>query len=106
MTAGFGPEEYLLRRAPRGDFKVKVNVYNVDTLNPNGATTVTARVIHDFGRPSQREELLDLELSPDARSSGGVLLGKVSFAPLNFAKPSPPVAVQPAVPGTVPQALQ
>jgi hypothetical protein len=81
MTAGFGPEEYLLRRAPRGDFKVKVNVYNVDTLNPNGATTVTARVIHDFGRPSQREELLDLELSPDVDSSGGLLLGKVSFAP-------------------------
>jgi len=36
MTSGYGPEEYLLRRAPNGTFTVRANVYAADRINPNG----------------------------------------------------------------------
>jgi hypothetical protein len=62
MTSGYGPEEYLLRRAPDGRFALSVNVYSSDQLNPNGKTTVTARLIHHFGRPDEHTEMLDIEL--------------------------------------------
>jgi hypothetical protein len=65
MTNGFGPEEYLLRRAPDGRYEIDVNVFATDRINPNGATTVTARLIRDFGRPTEHTELLDLELGPE-----------------------------------------
>jgi hypothetical protein len=78
MTFGFGPEEYLLRRAPDGRFSVDVNVFAADRLNPNGATSVTARLIHDFGRPGERTEMLDLELDPD--DEGAVPLGAFILA--------------------------
>jgi hypothetical protein len=74
MTAGFGPEEYLLRRAVPGEYVVSVNVYATDSINPNGTTVITMRLIRDFGRESQAEETIEVELEPD--DSGEKLIGK------------------------------
>jgi hypothetical protein len=65
MTQGFGPEEYLLRRAIPGAYEVRANIFSSDRLNPNGAQRVTARIIRDFGRATEREEIVDLEILPD-----------------------------------------
>jgi uncharacterized protein YfaP (DUF2135 family) len=73
MTDGFGPEEYLLRRAPDGRYQICVQVFATDRINPNGVTTVTARLIRDFGRPTEHTELLDLELGPE--QAGEMKLG-------------------------------
>jgi hypothetical protein len=79
MTQGFGPEEYLLRRAAPGVYTVRVNTFATDRLNPNGATTVTARLIRNFGRANEQEELVDLEVLPG--SSGERLIGRITLAP-------------------------
>ena len=65
MTQGFGPEEYLLHRALSGTYEVRANVFASDRINPNGAQRVTARIIRDFGRPSEHEEVIDIELLPN-----------------------------------------
>jgi len=90
MTDGYGPEEYLLRRAPAGTFTVRADVYSSDELNPNGASRITARLIRNFGRPDQKEELVEIELLPE-RESGQAdqdsdeedddvrLIGKIRF---------------------------
>jgi hypothetical protein len=79
MTDGYGPEEYLLRRAPHGDYEVRADVYSSDSINPNGAQRVTARIIRDFGRANEREEVIDIELLPtddeDERRVGTVTFG-------------------------------
>jgi hypothetical protein len=64
MTQGYGPEEYLLRRAPAGSYTVKANVYAADRINPNGASRITARLIRDWGTAEEREEVVDVELLP------------------------------------------
>jgi uncharacterized protein YfaP (DUF2135 family) len=79
MTQGFGPEECLLRRAPNGTFEIRANVFAVDRLNPNGASTVTARVVYDYGRPTERTERRDIELAPSQGNEKPVLVGKVVF---------------------------
>ena len=76
MTRGYGPEEYLLRRAPPGTYTVQADVFSVDRLNPNGASRITAHLIHDFGRVSEREEVIDLELLPDEEDDTR-LIGKL-----------------------------
>ncbi|HYI40733.1 MAG TPA: VIT domain-containing protein [Allosphingosinicella sp.] len=76
MTQGYGPEEYLLRRAPRGIFTVKANVYASDRLNPNGGSRITAHLIRDFGRANEREEVVDLEVLPGDRA-GERLIGRM-----------------------------
>lgn len=75
MTQGFGPEQYLLRRAPNGTYVVSANVYASDRLNPNGATVITARLFRDYGRATQSEEVVDVELTPDER--GEKLIGRL-----------------------------
>jgi uncharacterized protein YfaP (DUF2135 family) len=74
MTAGFGPEEYMLRRALPGEYRISVNVYASDAINPNGTTVVTAHLLRNFGRPNQHEETMELELAPD--DSGEKLIGR------------------------------
>jgi hypothetical protein len=54
-----------MRRAPAGQYEIRANVFAADRLNPNGAQRVTARIIRDFGRASEREEIVDIELMPD-----------------------------------------
>jgi hypothetical protein len=65
MTSGYGPEEYLLRRAPEGTFTVRADVYSADRINPNGASRITARLIRNFGRADEKEELVEIELLPE-----------------------------------------
>jgi hypothetical protein len=74
MTAGFGPEEYMLRRAIPGEYRISVNVYASDVINPNGTTVVTAHLLRNFGRANQHEETMELELAPD--DSGEKLIGR------------------------------
>jgi len=69
MTSGYGPEEYLLRRAMPGEYVISVNVYASDVINPNGTTVVTAHLVRDFGRPQQREETMELELQAGAEGN-------------------------------------
>lgn len=75
MTDGYGPEEYLLRQAATGTYAVTVNVFARDQIKPNGATVVVARLIRDFGRPTQREESIQIELSDE--DSGTVRVGRL-----------------------------
>jgi len=81
-TDGSGPEQYLLRRAPAGGIGVKAEIYSDDPINPNGTARVIARFIRDFGRPNEREEMLEVELLPqkeseDADDSDAVPVGTV-----------------------------
>ena len=73
MTQGYGPEQYLLRVAPGGDYTVRANVYAADQLNPNGATVIRARLFRDWGRPTQTEEVLEIELKKD--DTGAQMVG-------------------------------
>jgi hypothetical protein len=79
MTAGFGPEEYLLHRAPNGEYVLRVNVYASDVLDPNGPSTVRVRLFRDWGRPTEKQETFTIELKKDddgAMKVGRFVIGK------------------------------
>jgi tetratricopeptide (TPR) repeat protein len=75
MTQGYGPEEYMLRVAGKGEYEVRAKTFAADRNNPNGPSALTLRITYDFGRPSEREELVTVEMKPD--DSGMRLVGKV-----------------------------
>ena len=79
MTDGYGPEEYLLRRAIAGQYEISVNVYDTDVINQNGATMVTAHLTRNFGRDDQSTETLEEELRPD--ETGLKLVGRFNVGP-------------------------
>lgn len=67
VTNGYGPEEYVIRKANSGKYEVRAKTFASDRANPNGPSTLTVRLIRNFGRPSQSEELIDLEMPAEDR---------------------------------------
>lgn len=67
-TDGSGPEQYMIRRAANGTYKLKAEIYSDDPLNPNGTARVIGRLIRDFGRPNEREQMVEVELLPQDES--------------------------------------
>lgn len=84
MTRGYGPEEYLLHRTPRGDYVLQANVFSADRLNPNGPVIVKLRIYRAWGRPDEQVESMEIELTPGeqgTRKLGSVRVGARTTPP-------------------------
>ncbi len=63
FTQGYGPEEYGLRRAMAGAYRVQANYYGSRSQSLTGPTTAQATVITDFGRLNEKSRALTLRLA-------------------------------------------
>ncbi len=63
FTQGYGPEEYAVRRALAGAYRVQANYYGSRSQSLTGPTTVQATVVTDFGRPGEKRQSLTLRLT-------------------------------------------
>ncbi|MBI3724694.1 DUF2135 domain-containing protein, partial [bacterium] len=53
FTQGYGPEEYLLRAAMKGAYKIQVNYYGNRQQVIAGDTTIQVTVIKNYGRKNE-----------------------------------------------------
>jgi hypothetical protein len=63
FTRGYGPEEYLVRRAMPGEYRIQSNFYGSGAQTLTGPTTVQATVITHFGRANEHRQSLTLRLT-------------------------------------------
>jgi hypothetical protein len=77
MTQGYGPEEYLIHRAPAGTYAIRCHYYAARMQTLLGPATVSAVAITDWGRASERRQRLTLRLdrSGEFHSIGTITLG-------------------------------
>ncbi|MBX3169930.1 MAG: DUF2135 domain-containing protein [Candidatus Eremiobacteraeota bacterium] len=73
---GYGPEEYVLRKAMPGDYEIKAHYYGSHQQSLTGACTVLVSVFTDYGRPQEQRQLLTLRLD---RPSNEETVGKVTI---------------------------
>lgn len=76
FTGGYGPEEYLVRRAMHGMYKIEANYYGSQATRLLGAVTVQVDVYTNFGRKNQQCRSLTLRLK-DAKET--VPIGQIEF---------------------------
>lgn len=62
FTDGYGPEEFLIRKALPGNYEVRANFYGNRQQVLAGATTVQAVLITNWGRPNEKREAVTLRL--------------------------------------------
>ena len=62
ITDGYGPEEYLLRKAPAGNYKIRAHYYASHQQEVFGPATATATIFTDWGRPNQAFQTLSIRL--------------------------------------------
>ena len=74
LSAGGGPDEYLVRRAIRGEYVIQASYDN--TAAPPGPVTVQAEVFTSFGRDTEQHRSLVVRLK---EKTDPVTLGRVRF---------------------------
>ncbi len=77
MTQGFGPEQFLLKKAIRGTYKIEINYYGDRQATIAGPTTIMAELFTHYGTPEEKKELIVLQMKKGA--DGAVYVGDLDF---------------------------
>jgi len=63
FTQGYGPEEYILKKAMHGTYKVQCNFYGSSAQTLSGAVTLQLDLFTNFGRPNEKKKSVTLRLT-------------------------------------------
>jgi len=77
FTRGLGPEQFLLRRAVKGRYKVEVNYYGDTQAKLAGPTTIMAEIYTHYGTDRQTRRIIPLQMQSSAERT--VLVGDFTF---------------------------
>ncbi len=78
FTQGYGPEEYLLRRAMPGPYKIETNYYGSGAQELIGAVTLQADLFTNYGRPNEQRQSVTLRLK---ESKETIPVAEIRFSP-------------------------
>lgn len=79
MTQGFGPEQFMLKNAMPGTYKIEINYYGDRQVTLAGPTTIMAELYTHYGTPQEKKELIVLQMKKDDK--GAVYVGDLDFKP-------------------------
>jgi len=77
FTGGYGPEQFLLKKALKGKYKIEVDFYNDSSLTLAGPAAVLAEIYTYYSTGRQERKLTTIYLNRDQERS--VLVGEFSF---------------------------
>ncbi|MEO6523071.1 MAG: VIT domain-containing protein [Mucilaginibacter sp.] len=77
MTQGFGPEQFLLKKAIKGTYKIEINYFGDRQVTLAGPTTIMAEMFTHYGTPQEKKELIVLQMKKGA--NGAVYIGDLDF---------------------------
>jgi tetratricopeptide (TPR) repeat protein len=78
FTRGYGPEQFMLKKAINGKYKVQINYYGDQQFKFSGPTTVLAEIYTHYSDGRQERKLITLQMEKGARQEG-VLVGEFQF---------------------------
>lgn len=77
VTQGYGPEEFMLKKAVDGKYTVEVNLFGDSRQTLGGPTAIKADLFTDYGKPTQKRETINFRVTTGKEV---VELGALSFA--------------------------
>lgn len=78
LTAGYGPEEFMLKKAIPGTYTVEANYYGSQQQLISGSVTLRLALITDFGKPKAKPQSVILRLEERQKT---VLVGEFEVSP-------------------------
>ncbi|MBC8124473.1 MAG: DUF2135 domain-containing protein [Candidatus Kapabacteria bacterium] len=67
LTGGYGPEEYMQKKAPKGTFNVQANYYGDRQQRLAGPTTIQVTVYRNYGMPNEQKKSTTVRLNGKAQ---------------------------------------
>ena len=77
FTRGLGPEQFLLKKAAKGRYKVEVNYYGDTQVKLAGETSIMVEVYTNYGTVQQKRNVITLQMEKGAK--GAVYVGDFDF---------------------------
>jgi tetratricopeptide (TPR) repeat protein len=74
FTKGYGPEQFMLRKAPKGKYEVKLHYYGTTVQKLVGGATVMAEIYTNYGKPGQQRRIITLQMEK-GKQQDGILVG-------------------------------
>lgn len=77
FTQGFGPEQFLLKKAIKGTYKIEINYYGDRQATLSGPTTIMAELFTHYGTSQEQKQIIVLQMKKDHK--GQVYVGDLDF---------------------------
>jgi tetratricopeptide (TPR) repeat protein len=68
ITSGYGPEQFLLKKAVPGKYQIYVNYYGDSQFTDAGPSTVMAEIYTKYGDKAEQRQVVCLQLTGDGKA--------------------------------------
>ncbi len=76
FTQGYGPEEYIIRKAMKGTYKIEANYFSNRAPSLSGTVTIQVDIFTNFGRPNQEHKAITIRLRENKET---IKIGEITF---------------------------
>jgi hypothetical protein len=80
ITQGFGPEQFMIKKALNGTYKVETNFFGERQLTLSGPTAIMAEIYLFYGDGRQERRIVTLRSGEEGKEKDGVLIGEFVFS--------------------------
>lgn len=77
FTEGFGPEQFLLKNAVKGKYRIEINYFGDTQTTLAGPTTVMAEIYTHYGMPNEEKRIVTLQM--EKGKSGAVFIAEITL---------------------------
>ena len=81
FTGGFGPEQFLLKKAIKGKYQIETNFFGENQVSISGPTALMAEIFINYASGKQERQIVVFQKSKLSREGNGdgVLIGEFEF---------------------------
>jgi tetratricopeptide (TPR) repeat protein len=80
FTNGFGPEQFMLKKAVNGTYKIETDFYSESQLTLSGPTTIMAEIYLYYSDNRQERKIITFQSDKNEKGSKGILIGEFIFS--------------------------
>lgn len=79
ITQGFGPEQFMLKKAVKGKYKIKTNFFGENQMSLSGPTTISAEIYLMYSSGKEIRSLITFQNGKPDRGDDKISIGEFEF---------------------------
>lgn len=79
VTQGFGPEQFMLKKAIKGKYKIETNFFAERQMSISGPTTISAEIYLMYSSGKQVKKMITFQNNNPNGGGEGILVGEFEF---------------------------
>lgn len=80
FTQGFGPEQFMLKKAVNGTYKIETNFFGERQLTLSGPTTIMGEIYLYYSDGREERQIITFQNGENGKEQNGVLIGEFEFS--------------------------